>query len=201
MKQAAAEQRGTGKEVLLMFRRLTAAAMVLLILSCTSTRTKPVERGGIERVKKFAAENEMKGLVVRIEGPNKLRINGLPTVLVVNDKLELLYKQVGHSSRFKKELKEAIECNTVFCALDSEYLKKKSRYAGMYVNDLGLKDFDGGWHRLSRLVKKNSVAVIDIWATWCRPCLMANKDIRELHEEYKGADVRFVAINVDKIEE
>jgi hypothetical protein len=174
------------------------------MLSCTTTRTGPVERGGIERVKKFAAENEIKGLIVRIEkneGSNKLKINGLPTVLVVNDKLELLYRQVGYSSRFKKELKEAIECNTVLCPLDSEYLKAKSRYAGMYVNDLGLRDLDGGWHRLSLLVKKNSVAVIDIWATWCRPCLMVNKDIGELHEEYKGTDVRFVAINVDKIEE
>ncbi|MHC4738563.1 MAG: TlpA disulfide reductase family protein [Planctomycetota bacterium] len=187
-----------------MFRKLTAAATVLLILSCTTTRIRPVERGGIDRLKKFAAENEIKGLIVRIdknEGPNPLKINGLPTVLVVNDKLELLYRQLGYSSRFKKGLKEAIDCNTVLCALDSEYLKAKSKYAGMYVNDLGLKDLDGGWHRLSSLVKKNSVAVIDIWATWCRPCLMVNKDIAELHEEYKGTDVRFVAINVDKIEE
>ena len=184
-----------------MFRRLTAGAMVLLILSCTSTRTRTVELSGIERVKKFAAENEMKGLIVRIEGPNKLGIKALPTVLVVNDKLELLYRQVGYSSRFKKSLKEAIECNTVLCALDSEYLKEKSKYAGMYVKDLGLKDLDGGRYRLSSLVKKNSVAVIDIWATWCRPCLLVNKDIGELHEEYKGTEVRFVAINVDKIEE
>lgn len=184
-----------------MFRNLTATALVLLLLSCTATRTRPVERSGIERLKKFAADNEMKGLVVRIEGPNKLGIKGLPTVLVVNDKLELLYKQVGYSSRFKKGLKEAIDCNTVLCDVNSEYLKEKSKYAGMYVNDLGLKDLDGGRHRLSSLVKKNSVAVIDIWATWCRPCLMVNKDIRELHEEYKETDVSFVAINFDKIGE
>ncbi len=184
-----------------MGRRLTSAAVVLLLLSCTATRTRPVERGGIERLKKFAAENEMKGLVVRVEGTNRLGIKGLPTVLVVNDKLELLYRQVGYSSGFKKGLKEAIECNTVLCALDSEYLKEKSKYEGMYVNDLELKDLDGGRHRLSSLVKKNSVAVIDIWATWCRPCLMVNKDIGQLHEEYKQTDVRFVAINVDKIEE
>ena len=187
-----------------MLRRLTAAAMVLLLLSCTTTRTRTVHRVGIEGVKKFAAENEVKGLIVRIdknEGPNPLKITGLPTVLVVNDKLELLYRQLGYSSRFKKSLKEAIECNTVLCALDSEYLKEKSKYAGMYVKDLGLKDLDGGRYRLSSLVKKNSVAVIDIWATWCRPCPLVNKDIGELHEEYKGTEVRFVAINVDKIEE
>jgi len=184
-----------------MLRRLTSAAMVLLVLSCTTTRTRPVERSGIERLKKFAADNEMKGLVVRIEGPNKLGIKGLPTVLLVNDKLELLYRQVGYSSRFKKGLKEAIDCNTVLCDVNSEYLKEKSKYAGMYVNDLGLKDLDGGRHRLSSLVKKNSVAVIDIWATWCRPCLMINKDIGQLHEEYKGTDVSFIAINVDKIGE
>jgi len=30
---------------------------------------------------------------------------------------------------------------------------------------------------------------------------MVNKDIRELHEEYKETDVSFIAINVDKIKE
>jgi len=184
-----------------MFRSLTTTALVLLLLSCTATRTRTVHRVGIEGLKKFAAENEMRGLVVRVEGTNRLGIRVLPTVLLVNDKLELLYRQEGYSTKFKKSLKEAIDCNTVLCPLDSEYLKEKSKYAGMYVNDLGLRDLDGGRHQLSSLVKKNSVAVIDIWATWCRPCLMVNKDIGELHEEYKGTDVRFVAINVDKIEE
>ena len=62
------------------------------------------------------------------------------------------------------------------------------------------KDFGWGNHyQLSSIVKKNSVAVIDFWATWCKPCHLANKDIAELHEEYKDTDVTFIAVNVDKI--
>ena len=63
-----------------------------------------------------------------------------------------------------------------------------------------MKDLDGNCHQLSLLVKKESVVVVDVWATWCKPCQLVSKDISELYDEYRDTNISFVAINVDKIE-
>lgn len=38
---------------------------------------------------------------------------------------------------------------------------------------------------------------VDIWATWCRPCLMQIPSLKEVEEKYKGTDIEFVSISVD----
>ena len=190
------------RDILYMIKKSMTVFILLLVSSCNFTISKTVKPITINELKKFAAEHNIKGLVTRVEnskGTHKLEINSFPTVLVVNDKLEIVYKHIGYSSLFKKDLKEAIDCNTIFCFLNSKYSKNKSKYSGMYINDLALKDLNGNHYRLSSIVKKDSVAVIDFWATWCKPCHLANKDIAELHEEYKDTDVTFIAVNVDKI--
>ncbi|WP_226995407.1 TlpA disulfide reductase family protein, partial [Candidatus Symbiothrix dinenymphae] len=39
---------------------------------------------------------------------------------------------------------------------------------------------------------KGKVAVVDFWATWCGPCLQANKEIKPLKEELSGKDVVYI---------
>jgi thiol-disulfide isomerase/thioredoxin len=40
------------------------------------------------------------------------------------------------------------------------------------------------------------VSVIDIWATWCEPCITEIPKFNRLHEQYKDKDVRIVGITV-----
>lgn len=40
----------------------------------------------------------------------------------------------------------------------------------------------------------NKVIYIDVWATWCGPCIAEMKKVPELHKYYKGEDVVFVNI-------
>lgn len=44
---------------------------------------------------------------------------------------------------------------------------------------------------------KGKVLYIDIWATWCRPCLQQLPAMKELEEKYRDTDVQFVSISVD----
>lgn len=39
---------------------------------------------------------------------------------------------------------------------------------------------------------------VDVWATWCRPCIMQIPTLKEVEEKYKGTDIEFVSISVDK---
>ena len=41
---------------------------------------------------------------------------------------------------------------------------------------------------------KGKVVILEFWATWCGPCVMAIPHLNELAEKFKGQPVQFVAI-------
>ena len=48
---------------------------------------------------------------------------------------------------------------------------------------------------------KDKVVVINVWASWCKPCLDEIPDLNELVEEYKSEDIVFIALNRENEEE
>lgn len=44
---------------------------------------------------------------------------------------------------------------------------------------------------------KGKYVYIDIWATWCRPCLEQLPAMKELEEKYRGTGIEFMSISVD----
>lgn len=60
-----------------------------------------------------------------------------------------------------------------------------------------LKDIDGNEVKLSDF--KGKVVYLDIWATWCRPCLQQMKYGKAVKKHYhESNDVVFININVDR---
>lgn len=47
---------------------------------------------------------------------------------------------------------------------------------------------------------KGKYVYLDIWATWCRPCLAQIPALKDLEDEYKDKNIVFVSISSDKIE-
>lgn len=45
---------------------------------------------------------------------------------------------------------------------------------------------------------KGSYVYIDAWATWCGPCIKEIPKLKELHEEFKDENIKFVSISLDK---
>jgi thiol-disulfide isomerase/thioredoxin len=45
---------------------------------------------------------------------------------------------------------------------------------------------------------RGKVVYIDVWATWCAPCKQEIPYLKKLEEEFKGKDIQFVSISMDK---
>lgn len=64
------------------------------------------------------------------------------------------------------------------------------------VTTMAFELWDGSTTRLTDLVAEDGrPVVVNLWATWCTPCLEEMPDIQEAHESL-GADIRFLGINV-----
>ena len=47
---------------------------------------------------------------------------------------------------------------------------------------------------------KGKFVYIDVWATWCGPCKKEIPYLKEMDEEYKGKNIAFVSLSIDKME-
>src|SRR4030095_15059946 len=48
---------------------------------------------------------------------------------------------------------------------------------------------------------KGKIVLVDVWATWCAPCKAEIPHLKKLEEEFKGLDIVFVSVSVDKKED
>ena len=45
---------------------------------------------------------------------------------------------------------------------------------------------------------KGKILLIDIWATWCEPCLAELPHLSKLEKKYQGKGIEFVSISIDE---
>lgn len=48
---------------------------------------------------------------------------------------------------------------------------------------------------------KGKYVYIDVWATWCGPCLKEVPSLKKVEEEYQGKNIQFVSISIDNIKD
>ena len=66
--------------------------------------------------------------------------------------------------------------------------------SGSVLPDFKLADLGGKQFRSSQL--KGRVVVLDVWATWCEPCIADIPMFNRLHEKYTDRDLKVVGIAV-----
>lgn len=78
------------------------------------------------------------------------------------------------------------------------YMQKKGFEAtGKPAIDFTYPDLNGNNVSLSDF--KGKVVIVDVWATWCQPCLKEVPYMKQLEEEFADRkDITFLAVSVDK---
>ncbi|MBK3515839.1 peroxiredoxin family protein [Carboxylicivirga marina] len=59
--------------------------------------------------------------------------------------------------------------------------------------DFTLPDMDGNEHKISDLVA-GKIAVIDLWATWCGPCIAKSRALVPVYDEFKDSGFTIVGV-------
>ena len=72
----------------------------------------------------------------------------------------------------------------------------QARMIGIAAPDFELKKLDESLLKLSDL--RGRIVVLDFWATWCGPCIASLPKITELAQQYKGAEVDVIAVNIEQ---
>lgn len=64
------------------------------------------------------------------------------------------------------------------------------------IPDISLYNLENNYVTLSELQGEN-LTVIDFWATWCKPCLIAIPELSDIYEDFKASGVNFIGVNID----
>lgn len=67
---------------------------------------------------------------------------------------------------------------------------------GVKAPDFTLPGLDGTMVRLSD--QKGKVVFLNIWATWCPPCVEEMPSMEKLYQKLKGEDFEILAVSIDK---
>ncbi|MGI9530420.1 redoxin family protein [Lutimonas sp.] len=85
---------------------------------------------------------------------------------------------------------------------ESNYENEHANYIGLKKGDPSPKfnypDQNGKNVSLDDL--KGKYVYVDVWATWCGPCKKEIPFLKEMDEEYKGKNIAFVSLSIDKME-
>jgi len=73
--------------------------------------------------------------------------------------------------------------------------RTKAQFPGGDWIDFAYPDLNGKVHRLSDNLGK--VVLIDVWATWCKPCLAEQPALEQLEKSFEGKDVVFISLSID----
>lgn len=116
---------------------------------------------------------------------NKLMFDHLRYGLSPNENLETVYEIYKNSNPDSKNLEE----------ISTRYALLKTILPGNASPKFDYENFKGGTVSLSDLSGK--YVYIDVWATWCGPCLNEIPFLQEVEKDYEGKNIQVVSISID----
>lgn len=94
-------------------------------------------------------------------------------------------------------LSENIKQHPIVQDIASSVQKMKMSAVGQPYLDFELKDTKGKSFKISDIIGKNKITVLDFWSSWCGPCMMEMPEMVKIYNEFKGKGVEFIGISLD----
>ena len=118
----------------------------------------------------------------------------------VNDNIATRYvSQYNYNNGFEEGLQN-LQIATEKYGLDprhaEDFVKNRATVPGQpFPSDIVLQDRDGNVVDFSAF--RGKYVYIDMWASWCVPCLREVPELQKLEKELKNKNVTFVSISID----
>ncbi|MBV6479266.1 MAG: Thiol-disulfide oxidoreductase ResA [Ignavibacteria bacterium] len=74
--------------------------------------------------------------------------------------------------------------------------KKEKLEGGKPAPDFSYPDINGKMISLSEF--RGNYIYIDVWATWCKPCIYEIPYLKKMEEDYHGRKIKFMSISIDE---
>src|SRR5690625_7878965 len=81
--------------------------------------------------------------------------------------------------------------------MEEKYAILKNLTPGKKSPEFDYENYNGGKTSLESL--RGKYVYIDVWATWCGPCLREIPYLKEVEKDYRNKNIEFVAISIDEI--
>lgn len=114
-------------------------------------------------------------------------------------KMNLEYRGPVHAEKDIQKFKASTKSEKYLGKLDKLVAKWEPISPGKPVPDFTFTDIKGQPVKISDL--KGKLVYIDIWATWCGPCIAEHPHWDKLKADYKDKDVAFMTVSIDDTRE
>lgn len=99
---------------------------------------------------------------------------------------------LGMVTEAYKQLAKAMPNHPYTKLLDYK-LKSLHLQPGQPFIDFSAPDMNKNAHKLSSLIK-GKVTLLDLWASWCGPCIAKTREVSPVYEEFKGKGFQIVGV-------
>ena len=167
---------------------------------------KPLENIAMDNEKDYKNSQEYKNLVASYYTSgdvldNITKLESLKNDYIKNDLLGTVQYSMRPGIENLDEVYNRLSKLTTDDKFNTDLKAKYEKYLGLAPGNasplFNYPDTEGRMVSLEDL--KGKVVYVDVWATWCGPCLGEIPSLKILESEYHGKNIEFVSISIDRV--
>ena len=129
----------------------------------------------------------------------KNKIKDIKSTIIKDLMVSMLFRQISLKNKnYKTDYPRILEMLTADKLKDkliAKFLGLQKTKPEMSAPNFNYENYKGGKTTLKDL--KGKLVYIEIWATWCGPCIKEMPALTQLIKDFKGKNIEFVSISVD----
>jgi thiol-disulfide isomerase/thioredoxin len=159
-----------------------------------SYRTLVIENWRLTSKEEMAKDPNLT-LVNFVEG----KIKDIKSTKIKDQIVSMLFRQMSLKNKnYEKDyprIMDMLSDDKYKARLTTRYESVNNTKPEMAAPSFNYENFKGGTTSLKDL--KGKLVYVEVWATWCGPCIKEMPALTQLIKDFKGQDIEFISISVD----